>query len=138
MYKELKIARISSTIEKLAARIDDRFPGSGISGVCKELHQCAQDIELKIQFIAEPNRWIRSAVMLVVAVFIFTLIYTFSLVEWEFHKPSLAEMIQVTEALVNDVILVGAALFFLFSIEGIHGIIDTSSTKGFDKFNGLI
>ncbi len=117
MYKELKITKISSTIEKLAARIDDRFPGSGISSVCQELLQCSQDIELKIQFIAEPNRWIRSAVLLVVAIFIFTLIYTFSLVEWKFHKPTLAEMIQITEALVNDVILVGAALFFLFSIE---------------------
>ena len=48
MYKELKIAKTSSTNEKLAARIDDRFPGSSISNVCQELLQCSQDIELKI------------------------------------------------------------------------------------------
>jgi len=117
MYKELKIEKITSTINKLLTRINDRFPETGISGVCEELHSCAQKIEYNIQYIAKPNRWIQLSVFMVVLVFFATLIYSISIIEWEFNKPSLADVIQITEALINDVILVGAALFFLFSIE---------------------
>ncbi len=117
MYKELKVEKISGTVLKLKTRINDRFPNSGIKGVCEELLQCGKGIEAKIDYISKPNRWIQAAVLLVVLTFVATLVYTISVIEWEFSKPSLSEVIQITEALINDIILVGAALFFIFTIE---------------------
>ena len=117
MYKELRIDKITKTIEKLKTRIDDRFPQSGIKGVCEELHDCAKVIEDRIDYISKPNRWLQAAVILVVLLFAALLIYTVSVVELAFGKPTLAEVIQITEALINDIILVGAALFFIFTIE---------------------
>lgn len=117
MYKELKVEKITGTILKLKTRINDRFPESGIKGVCEELLQCAKEIEAKIDYISKPNRWLQAAVFTVVLVFAAILVYSISVMEWEFSKPSLAELIQITEALINDIILVGAALFFIFTIE---------------------
>lgn len=117
MYQELEIAKITQTIARLKTRINDRFPDSGIKGVCVELLQCAKGIEAKIDYISKPNRWLQALLVVVVLLFVATLAYTVSVVEWELNKPSLAEVIQITEALINDIVLVGAALFFIFTLE---------------------
>ena len=117
MYQELEMDKITRTIARLKTRINDRFPKSGIKGVCAELLQCAKGMEAKIDYISKPNRWLQALVVMVVLLFFATLAYTVSVVEWELSKPSLAEVIQITEALINDVVLVGAALFFIFTLE---------------------
>jgi hypothetical protein len=52
-----------------------------------------------------------------VVLFSSALIYTLSLFEWEFSEPTLAEIIQITEALINDVTSLGTTLFFLLTLE---------------------
>jgi len=117
MYKELNIKKIITTIAKLNIRIDERFKQSSISRVCSELHQAATKAELSIQELIKSNHWVRTGVAIVVLVFVMALIYTFLVIEWEFRQPTLSEIIQVSEALINDVILVSAALFFLITFE---------------------
>src|SRR5690242_1974477 len=40
-FRELRGERIVETVERLAQRIDERFPGSGLSGLCHHLHAVA-------------------------------------------------------------------------------------------------
>jgi len=61
--------------------------------------------------------WIRTGVVATILSFVALLFYTISVFEWEMSKPDLVEVIQITEALINDILLVGAALFFLISFE---------------------
>jgi hypothetical protein len=117
MYKELKIKKVIKTIDKLNKRIDERIPGSSLSQVCFGLHRTAVEAQNRIADLLKPNKYIRISVVSVIIVFITLLIYTFSILEWQFSKPNITELIQITEALINDIILVSAALFFLITIE---------------------
>ncbi len=117
MYKELNFQKVITTITKLENRIKERFPDSSISRVSEELHETAKGAQSKIEDIAKPNLWIRAGVIVTITSFIILLIYTFSVFEWKLKKPGLVDIIQITEALINDVLLVGAALFFLISFE---------------------
>ena len=67
--------------------------------------------------ISKPNLWIRSGVIFTILSFLILLFYTVSIFDWQTRKPNLVEVIQITEALINDILLVGAALFFLISFE---------------------
>lgn len=117
MYKKLKFEKIIGTIAKLVQRVKERFPNSSISRVCNELYDTAERAQQQVDLLSKPNQWVRGGVVFIVVVFIVILIYTISIVEWEYSKPSLAEIIQITEALINDIVLVGAALFFLITTE---------------------
>ncbi len=117
MYKELRIAKVIDTISKLEIRIKERFPDSGISAVCAELHRTAIGAQDRIDDLSKPNKWTRVGVVTVIVSFIAILSYTLSIVQWEYSKPNLVELIQLTEALINDIVLVGAALFFLITLE---------------------
>ncbi|MGH1441250.1 MAG: hypothetical protein ACRBBR_14125 [Cellvibrionaceae bacterium] len=117
MYTQLSFTEIIKTISCLELRIIERMPDSDIAQVCKELHSTANHAQQRVRTLSTPNKWIRGSVIAVVIVFSSVLIYTLSLFEWEFSKPTLAEMIQITEALINDIILLGAALFFLLTLE---------------------
>jgi len=117
MYTQLSFAEIIKTISRLEMRIIERMPDSDIARVCNELHTTASDAQERVHTLSKPNKWIRGSVITVVTLFSSVLIYTLSLFEWEFSKPTIAEMIQITEALINDIILLGAALFFLLTLE---------------------
>jgi hypothetical protein len=117
MYKELNIEKILSTIAKLNIRIDERFPESSVSRVCSELYKIGSNAKNRINDLIKSNNWVRGGVVAVIIVFLSALIYTFNVIKWEFSQPSLAEIIQITEALINDVLLVSAALFFLITFE---------------------
>jgi len=117
MNKELNIKKIISTIAKLNIRIDERFTKLGLSNVCSKLHQAAQKAELSIDELVKSNHWVRGGVISIVILFLMALVYTFRVIEWEFSRPTLSEIIQISEALINDVLLVSAALFFLITFE---------------------
>lgn len=117
MYKELRFEKILATISKLEERIQERIPNSGIGRVCGELNSTAKGAQDRIDAISRPNLWIRIGVVVVLITFSTILAYTVSIVEWEYSKPNLTEIIQITEALINDVLLLGAALYFLITLE---------------------
>ena len=117
MYKELRFGKIVETIATLEQRIKERFPDSGLSKVCAEFCTTSREAEQEITRLARPNRWIRLGVATALILFFATLVFTLSIVEWEYSKPNLVEVIQITEALINDILLLGAALFFLITIE---------------------
>jgi hypothetical protein len=117
LYKELKIEKVLKTISKLSKRIDERMPNSSLSKVCEGLLLTAKLAEKRIDNLLKPNKYIRTGVIAVIILFILTIVYTFSLAEWHFIKPSITDLIQLSEALINDILLVSAALFFLITYE---------------------
>ncbi|MFT7560310.1 MAG: hypothetical protein ACI93R_002228 [Flavobacteriales bacterium] len=117
MYNELNIEKILKTIARLEARINERIPNSNISKVCGELHITARGVQARIDKLTRPNMWVRGGVIALLCLFFSVLIYTLNILEWTIVKPNLAGIIQLSEALINDVILVGAALFFLITFE---------------------
>ncbi len=117
MYRHLNADSTISTIETLNGRINERFHDSGLSRVCSELLEVAADSKARASLIARPNYWLRLFVGLVVMFGLLGLIYSFSLLEISSRDFDLAELVQITEAGINDVVLIGAAILFLVTME---------------------
>lgn len=116
-YRRLDPAEIVRTLETLNNRIEERFPGAGLARLCAELLDVARHAQDRAAWIARPQAALRvgawALVVLIVAGMITTLV-TFQMPEVGFD---LIDFIQVLEAGINDVVLIGVAVFFLITLE---------------------
>ncbi len=109
--------RISRTIEQLSNRVHERFPGSGLSQVCKDLYAISLTAEVDLAAVSKPNWLLRGAVIAFVAALLAALALSVSRLGLEVGRITFIELIQVFESATNEIILIGAALLFLISIE---------------------
>ncbi|MHA7058149.1 hypothetical protein ACWGOQ_0013085 [Aquimarina sp. M1] len=114
---QLQPEKIINTISLLEKRIEDRFPDSGLRKVCHNFLQIAQDSKQNIDWISRPNLSLRIFAYLVILVGLGGLIYSITYVDLEIKNTTLANMVSISEAIFNDIILLGAAIFFLVSLE---------------------
>lgn len=117
MYRSLDAQKIILTVEILNKRIQERFPGSGLDRVCGELHAIAVKSQQRSAWIAKPLRSLRLLVALSITIMIIGLaliIRGSSLPRTGFDFVGL---VQVSEAGLNVVILLGAAILFLVTTE---------------------
>lgn len=109
--------QISITIERLAQRIHERFPDSGLYAVCLQLLEISRRAKAEATWIAQPVLPLRFAVSTLLAVLIALLFITF----WWLQKPTrpmnAADVVQLFESVVNDLIFIGLTILFLTSIE---------------------
>jgi len=117
MYCSLNPEKIVETIETLHKRIEERFPTSDLVGVCAELCCVANASKAKADWVARPNILLRVGVGLLVAIVVLAAIYSVSLTDITIAKMTAGELVQITEAAINDVVLIGAAIFFLVTVE---------------------
>ncbi len=117
MYRDINFPKVIKTLERLSARIDERFPQSGLHQVCCELLIISQETEPHLAKISKANYWLRGAVAGIIGIVLAFIIYGLSLFQFDFSNITLAEFFPFVESAVNDVILVGLAIFFLISLE---------------------
>jgi hypothetical protein len=109
--------KIVETIAKLEKRIADRFPDSGLRKLVNQFLEIAGKSKSKIEWIAKPNLTIRILTYFVIIIGIAGLIYSLSFIDLKIQNKTLGNIISISEALFNDLILIGAAIFFLVTIE---------------------
>ena len=63
MYRTLDADKVISTLIRLNERIDERFPRSGLSDVCRQLTDIAHHNSAKARKIAKPNLTLRIVVL---------------------------------------------------------------------------
>lgn len=119
MYRKLDLNKTVETIQKLKLRIEDRFPEAGLAKVCGELLSVAKESEPKIAFISKPIIWLRLLFGVLIVGGLVTLIYSISLVDISFEAVKIVDLVQGAEASVNDIIFIGAAIYFLFRTENL-------------------
>ncbi len=115
-YRGLRADAVTETVARLAKRIAERFPRSGLATVAQELLEVASESAERCREIARPQIGLRVAV----AVLSLILVLAVVVLPFEARAPgplTLDEMVQVTEAGVNVLVLVGGALFFLVTTE---------------------
>jgi hypothetical protein len=117
MYKTLHLQKITDTLDVLHARISERFADCGLLNVCVELNHLARASEARITWITRPNKSIRFGIALVLSGAIVLGLFGLHWVKLQPAVPSFGEFVQLIEALLNTLVLVGASLFFLFSFE---------------------
>lgn len=117
MYRSLDAEKIIFTVKTLSKRIEERFPGSGLNRVCGELHTVAVKSQQRSNWIARPLTSLR----LLLALLITTMIVGLAMIVRSSSLPrtgfDLVGLVQVSEAGLNVVILLGAGILFLVTTE---------------------
>jgi hypothetical protein len=117
MNRLLDPTKTIDTIDTLERRISERFPTGGLASVCSELHKIAEESRRRCQRIARPNQVLRLGVAALIAVSVVALFYSLSLLDISWKTIDAAELLTVSEAAMNNLVLIGAAIYFLVSSE---------------------
>ena len=112
-------ARVVKTFDKLQARVQERFPTSGLAQVCADLTLVARETAGRARRLSRPYFGLRLLAALTIVVAIAGQVYAASLVDWSLigrkvDAPGAAEGLQ---AAVNLAILAFGALWFLITAE---------------------
>ena len=115
--KSLQADRIYETISRLGKRIRERFPDSSLASLCEELRDVSEDAKNRSEQISRPLIGLRIGLGILVAAIVLGVIGAVVSLERTTKDPSLAVFVQLLEAGINDVVLIGAAIFFLMTFE---------------------
>lgn len=117
MYRTLSATQIIKTLETLERRIFERFPGSGLTGVCKELVAVARDSEGEVKALSRPNYFLRGISAAILVSGLFLLIYVGSIIEIKRSTENLFGVLEGIDAALSILIAMGAGVFFLATLE---------------------
>lgn len=117
MYRTLDPDQIIKTLVTLNQRIDDRFPGSGLTKVCAELVLLARETESRITATSRPNLALRIAIASVLAAGIFMLSKIGAIIELKRESENLSGVLQGVDSAFNILLLTGGGMLYLTTLE---------------------
>jgi hypothetical protein len=117
--EKLDPEEIVKTARRLRSRISERFPGAGLVGVSDQLVELASRAKRTCVEIRSPNLRLRVTSYLVISLVIVAAIIGLwlALSGASSGAADRAETIQAIEAGINDVVLLGAAIYFFMHLE---------------------
>lgn len=114
-YQHLDPKEIVSTVSTLRKRITERFPDSGLSKVCSELQQIAENAITTSQRIQAPMIWFR---VLIWCGFVLFLVLIFGAIYFLIQAAKAGEsLLASVDAEANVLVLLGGATVFLWTLE---------------------
>lgn len=120
-YDMLEPLKIAQTAERLAARIDARFPDRGLSRVAAQLVQVVRRAATDVHDMVRPRWGLRLSIgfliAAVVATFVIGVVLAFKNAGSEIADLRSFDWLIIAESAINDLVFGGIALFFLLSIE---------------------
>ena len=115
-FRRLDPEKIIETVEGLHARIEERFPGSGLGKVVSELFGIARETVERTRWIQSPHIPLRAAAAILsfaVVALLLTLLFHIR----EFRFDDFTNSVQALDASISSVVFVGAAILFFLSWE---------------------
>lgn len=116
-YQQLESDKIVETVHMLQQRIRERFPEAGLAGVCDKLHEIARLAQQRSDEIARPILWVRLLSAAVIVAVLATFVWTMMQAKPPDEPLTIDEIVTVLEAGINDVVLIGATIFFFVTLE---------------------
>lgn len=116
-YNTLSPSEIHTTIHRLQMRIMERFPGSGLSQVCDRLLTISEQTADIIQRIERPIYSLRISLIALVAVVIGITGFSITDIHFKTDAMTISDMVQMAESGISGLLVIGAGLLSLFSIE---------------------
>jgi hypothetical protein len=118
MYRQLEPQRITATARRLAQRVGERFPDSGLSRVSLELCALSEASERRAAALRRSDWRVRAGIaaglLLIFVVALWTLVQA---VRGLTLASSVADFFQGLDAAINEIVLLGLGVFFLITIE---------------------
>ncbi len=115
--RSLEPEHIIKTIQVLKNRINERFPGAGLTQVCGDLLDISQQARKRSVAIGRPMFGIRILSGLVILGILAGVAYIVRLIRIPNQPVPASELIQVIDAGFGALVLIGAMLLFLFTLE---------------------
>jgi len=115
--RTLDANRIVETVNRLAVRIEERFPDSGLGRVGRQLREIARDAAARAEAITQPIVGLRIAVAVLLIALAALLIFTVAGLRQSDEPWTFVTFTQTLDSTLQDVVYVGAAVFFLVTIE---------------------
>ncbi len=115
-YRTLDSREIVETVKRLSARVERRFPDSGLGRITNELLRVAQENVERVQWIQKPNLLLRCAAVLLSAGMIVIVADLVTHIH-QFQMNDYTNFIQALDASIGSVGFIGAAIIFLVSWE---------------------
>ena len=111
--------KVAQTVTCLRKRIGDRFPDTGLLKICEQLERISAKTRQRSDEISSPIWWIRVVGWLLIAMVGIIGVVLPSLVASGFKKEelNLRALVELGDPVLNEIVLVGALIFFLFSLE---------------------
>jgi len=109
--------KIIETAELLKRRISERLPSSNLNNVASELVRLAGLVQTECAILSKPMRLLRVILTLLCLGFLSTLFGVASHIKLSSGTPDLGNFLQALEAGVNLMLVFGAALIFVISLE---------------------
>jgi hypothetical protein len=110
-YRELDQDNILKTIERLRARISERFPDSGLSKVADELTRVGHEVLETVAYLGTPNYSVRIPVT--IGIILIVLVAGIAMAKTRGDLTGWGTI----ESGISNVVFVGIAINFLLSIE---------------------
>ena len=108
---------IIETVRALRTRIHERFPGSGLERLSGDLQAIAEATGEQLRTAARPHLPLRIGGWFAIALLAGAFISLALKLDPRADGFTVAEFLQTTESAINDLILLGAAAYFLASAE---------------------
>ena len=112
-FTNLRAEAILKTIQRLEQRIGERFPESGLYGVCKEFSQLSIKSEVLARRLQAPIWPVRVAAMAVSILLLGVVIWAMAQLvhHFKFDAGGAFDLLQTTESAINELIFLGLAIF---------------------------
>jgi len=115
-YRQLDWQKIIETVQALQARIERRFPGSGLGRVVAQLSDIAKETVSRTEWIRKPHLLLRlAAAVLSLAIVALLVLMLVHIRQYRFDDYS--NFIQALDASISSVVFIGAAILFFVSWE---------------------
>ena len=117
MFRTLDSAQIVATLETLRRRIVERFPAASLARVCAELIAIAGESRARTARIQRPDYGLRTGIGAIIVGGLALLAYAAGLIEVKKEGTNVYGILQGIESGFNIILLMGAAIFFLATLE---------------------
>jgi len=117
MFRILDSEQIIATLETLRRRIVERFPSASLAKVCAELISIAGESRARTARIARPYYGLRTGTGIVIVGGLALLAMAIGLIEVKREQTNVYGILQGIESGFNIILLMGAAIFFLVTLE---------------------
>ena len=117
MYRSLDSEKIVQTVGRLRDRIRERFPESSLSRVATDFGQVAEQTADEVKRIARPNFFLRGGIVLLTLLVAAVIAGIALKLKVPTQVDRVSELLQAIDAALNTILLLGGAIFFLFTLE---------------------
>ena len=117
-YRQLSAEKTVATLQTLRDRISERFGESSLAGVAAETCEIANQSQKNTKWIERPHIGLRAAILAVVLLSLTLIGYGVNELATGYEDAfGMSEAVGMLESVINEIIVAGAALLFLFGLE---------------------